>query len=76
MTKSKQELELLSVVVFKHKFDLKEKPSLRKYSNEQLQEAADNTLKMLLDEWLTNANANGTWGRMEFVMAEKGESNG
>ena len=76
MITTDENVELLSVVVFKHKFDLKSEPSLKKYSNEQLQIAADATLNLLLTEWLDKANANGTWGTMEFQMAERAEDNG
>jgi hypothetical protein len=68
--------ELYTTVVFKHKLNLDKNPSLIKYEDDQLQDACDQTVAGLLDIWLTKANTDGTWGIMEYVMANKGESNG
>lgn len=66
--------ELYTTVVFKHKLNLDKNPALIKYEDEQLQKACDATVKLMLDEWLTNLNANGTWGAIEYVMAAKENS--
>lgn len=68
--------ELYTTVVFKHKLNLDKNPSLIKYEDEQLQIACDGTIQLMLDEWLAKANNGGSWGIMEYVLANKGESNG
>ena len=68
--------ELYTTVVFKHKLNLDKNPALIKYEDKQLQNAADETVRLMLDEWLTNVNKGGSWGIMEYVLASKGESNG
>ena len=68
--------EYYTTVVFKHKLNFDNNPILVKYEDEQIQWAADETVKLMLDEWLNNINKGGTWGKMEYVLAGKGESNG
>lgn len=66
--------ELYTTVVFKHKLNLDKNPMLAKYEDTQLQIACDGTVQLMLDEWLTKANRDGTWGIMEYVMAGKEQS--
>jgi hypothetical protein len=68
--------ELYTTVVFKHKLNLDKNPLLTKYEDEQLQWAADQTVKAMLDSWLTEANNGGSWGKMEYVLASKETVNG
>lgn len=66
--------ELYTTVVFKHKLNLDKNPLLIKFEDTQLQKACDETVKLMLDEWLSNLNANGTWGAIEYVMPVKEQS--
>ena len=68
--------EYYTTVVFKHKMNIDGNPLLMKYEDKQIQWAADETVKLMLDEWLTDINKGGTWGKLEYVIATKETANG
>jgi hypothetical protein len=66
--------EYYTTIVFKHKLNMDKNPLLIKYEDERIQLAVDETVKLMLDEWLSDINKGSSWGKLEYVLASKENS--